>query len=739
MKEKLLIFLIVLPFFTLAQVVTIPDSNFKFKLLQSSPSNTIAKNSSGNSIAIDSNANGEIETQEALQVFQLDVNNQGSPVNAKIVSLSGISGFSQLRVLNCNANLLSQLPIQSLTNLTHLTCKNNQLTTINLSTLTQLQWFEGQNNQLQNVLFGNNGALVNLNLAGNAIQTFTTQGLTGLSQLDISNNPLNSLVFNNGLNIANVYASQTLISQFDGSNLPNLSVVQLDHNPNLQQVYLKNNRFESGLSLTNTPQLNFVCTDDNPIEIASIQFLVNTYSGSSQCAVNPYCTFQPGGTLYSLKGSLRFDTNSNGCDLNDPLVPKVNLKLVRNNQTEHRYSSSENGNYSIYLNEGNYTIEPIIEHPEYYVINPAVSQLNFPLNLSPFTQDFCLSYNGNHNDLEIIAIPLTDAVPGYSATYKIICKNKGTTTQTATITWSFNAQLASLSTVNPVATSLNANQISWTVTNLQPFASEEFLVTHILQTPASTPGLQSGYVLNFTANVNGLTDEYSNDNQFELKHTVVNSFDPNFKFCLEGATISIEKVGDFVHYMIRFENLGTAPARNIVITDMIDSAKLDLSSLIILDASHPYDSRTLPNGQVDFIFENINLPFDDASNDGYIVFKIRTKSSLVIGDSFSNTASIYFDYNLPIVTNTYTTTVNALGTVENEVISLQFAPNPAQEYIKLSSDAYFVAEVFDMNGRLLAVKPVNAQQIAVAELVPGQYLLRLSNSDSKVVIRFQKQ
>lgn len=739
MKEKLLIFLIVLPIFTLAQVVTIPDSNFKFKLLQSSPSNSIAKNSSGNSIAIDSNGNGEIEMQEALQVFQLDVNNQGSPMNAKFVSLSGIAAFSQLRVLNCNANLLSQLPVQSLTNLTHLACKNNQLSTINLSTLTQLQWFEGQNNQLQNVLFGNNGALVNLNLSGNAIHTFTTQGLTGLSQLDLSNNPLNSLIFNNGVNIANLYASQTLISQFDGSNLANLSVVQLDNNPNLQQVYLKNNRFETGLSLTNTPLLNFICTDDNPIEIASIQFIVNTYSGSSQCAVNPYCTFQPGGSLYAIKGSVRYDINQDGCTIDDPLMPNVQLKLVRNNQTEQRYSSSVDGNYSININEGAYTIEPLVEHPDYFVINPNITSLNFPLNLSPFTQDFCVAYNGNHNDLEIIAIPLTDAVPGYTSTYKIICKNKGTTTQTATITWSFNAQLASLSTVNPVATSLNANQISWTISNLQPFESEEFLVTHLLQTPASTPGLQSGDILNFTANVNGFSDEYSNDNQFELKHSVVNSFDPNFKFCMEGSSLSTEKVGDFVHYMIRFENLGTAPARNIVITDFIDSSKLDLGSLVILDASHTYDSRINQNSQVEFIFENINLPIDDASNDGYIVFKIRTKSSLAIGDSFSNTASIYFDYNLPIVTNTYTTTVNALGTIENEATTIQFAPNPAQDFITLSNDVFQVAELFDLSGRLIAVKPVNAQRISIVELTSGHYLLRLSNSDSKVVLRFQKQ
>ncbi|MEN9335119.1 MAG: hypothetical protein RLZZ500_106 [Bacteroidota bacterium] len=739
MKEKLLVFLIALPFFTLAQVVSIPDSNFKFKLLQSSPSNSIAKNSSGNAIAIDSNGNGEIETQEALQVFKLDVNNQDSPVNAKIVSLSGIAAFQQLRTLNCNANLLSQLNLQSLTNLTHLACKNNQISSLNITPCPQIQWLEGQNNQLSSLLFGANGALVYLNLSGNAIHTFSTQGLSGLSQFDISNNPLNTLLFNNTFNLSNVQASQTLINQLDVSNLTNLSVLNVDNNPNLQQLYLKNNSFESGLSLTNTPQLSFICTDDNPTEISSIQFLVTMYSGSAQCVVNPYCSFQPGGTCFSLKGAVRFDANIDGCSVDDPLVPKINLKLIRNNQEENQYGTSVSGNYSMYVNEGNYSIEPIVEHPEYYTITPSLAQLNFPLNLSPFTQDFCLAYNGNHNDLEIIAVPINTAVPGYTTTYKIICKNKGTTTQTATVTWNFNAQLANLSSTTPAATFLNANQIAWTVNSIAPFETREFIVSHLLQTPLSNPSLQAGAILNFTANVNSMSDEFANDNQFELKQTVVNSFDPNYKFCLEGTSISTEKVGDFVHYMIRFENLGTAPARNIVITDIIDGSKLDLSSLVILDSSHPYDSRIHQNNQVEFIFENINLPTDDASNDGFILFKIRTKSSLSIGDSFSNTASIYFDYNAPIITNTYTTTVNALQTQENLVSHIQLAPNPAHDFVALSTGDFISAEIYDTSGRLVAVKPIIENRITISELSNGHYILRLLSNTSKAVIQFQKQ
>ncbi len=65
-----------------------------------------------------------------------------------------------------------------------------------------------------------------------------------------------------------------------------------------------------------------------------------------------------------------------------------------------------------------------------------------------------------------------------------------------------------------------------------------------------------------------------------MNQTVVNSFDPNDKTCLEGATIPPSAVGKYVHYMIRFENKGTAEAQNVVVKDMIDTENLILSSLV---------------------------------------------------------------------------------------------------------------------------------------------------------------
>ncbi len=154
-----------------------------------------------------------------------------------------------------------------------------------------------------------------------------------------------------------------------------------------------------------------------------------------------------------------------------------------------------------------------------------------------------------------------------------------------------------------------------------------------------------------------MTDDTPQDNTFAFNQTIVNSFDPNDKTCLEGSSVSTEMVGQYLHYMIRFENTGTAPAQNIIVKDIIDITKYDLSSLIPLTGSHPFTTRIVGTNKVEFIFENINLPSEPDSNDGYVAFKIKTKPTLVAGNSVANSASIYFDYNLPIVTNTATTAI----------------------------------------------------------------------------------
>lgn len=740
MKRKLLCFLIAFPFFTLAQVLTIPDSNFKLKLLQALPTNGIAKNGSGTAIRVDSNANGEIETSEAAQVFQLDVSNTGSANNAKIVSLNGIHYFTNLRVLNCNDNLLTTLSVTSLPNLNHLGCQRNKLTNLQVQNSSSLQWLDTSSNLLTGVNTTGINTLVYLDVSNNQLITFN--GLTNplLSYLNLSQNPLNSLTLGNLNQLTNLNVSQTELIAVDTSLLPQLSVLNVSSNPHLKNLNLKNGSFESGLTLNGTPNLAYICTDMDALEITSTQYLVATYSGSSSCSINTYCSFIPGGTTYSLSGEARYDLNNNGYDSSDLSFSNYKVTIASSNESYTHFPKSTDNTFSTALKAGTYTVSPSLEQPDYFVINPSSVAVNFPTNGNSFQQNFSVSPNGTHHDLEIFIIPLDYAMAGYPSEYKVVCKNKGTHPQNATVNLNFNAQQATLYSAIPAASIMNGSNLQWTALNLQPFESKTYLVKLILNAPTATNPLNAGDIFTCSATINGLNDVYPNDNQYELKQTVVNSMDPNFKFCLEGTTISPEKVGDYVHYMIRFENLGNAAARNIVITDIIETSKLEIGSIVVLDASHAYDIRIQQFNQIEFIFENINLPYDDANNDGYIVFKIRTKSVLALGDTFSNTASIYFDYNLPITTNTYTTTVQALNQQEFTVDSLSIAPNPTTDWVTIhSKEKYNKAEVYDIEGRLTAVFPVSANLFSVSSLQHGSYLLKLYTDNEFKVVQLLKK
>jgi len=187
--------------------------------------------------------------------------------------------------------------------------------------------------------------------------------------------------------------------------------------------------------------------------------------------------------------------------------------------------------------------------------------------------------------------------------------------------------------------------------------------------------------------------------------------------------------------MIRFENKGTAEAQNVVVKDMIDTSKFDISSLVVTQGSHPFITRITETNKVEFIYENINLPFDDATNDGYVAFKIKTKPSLVLGDSFSNTASIYFDYNFPIVTNTATTSVlQNLGN-QDFIFDSYFRtyPNPVKDVLNIDVKKQIELtsiSIFNTLGQQMIVIP-NAQQtkqLDVSSLQTGNYFIKVNTN-----------
>jgi len=102
-----------------AQTVFITDANFKNRLLEASPSNTIAKDADGNSITIDINGDSEIQESEASAVYELDVH------SSQISDLNGIEYFVNLSRLDCSGNNLTELDLSSNYNLGYMWVMDN--------------------------------------------------------------------------------------------------------------------------------------------------------------------------------------------------------------------------------------------------------------------------------------------------------------------------------------------------------------------------------------------------------------------------------------------------------------------------------------------------------------------------------------------------------------------------------------------------------------------------------------
>lgn len=148
---------------------------------------------------------------------------------------------------------------------------------------------------------------------------------------------------------------------------------------------------------------------------------------------------------------------------------------------------------------------------------------------------------------------------------------------------------------------------------------------------------------------------------------LVCSYDPNdMQASPMGVCASnyIEQDSLELTYTIRFQNYGNAPAGNVVILDTLGSM-LDVSSFNFVGSSPLVPTIDLLEDSIlQFTFNNINLPpisVDTLGSQGFVTFRIKTIENIQSGTVLNNRAAIYFDTNLPIITNTVThTLVNEL-------------------------------------------------------------------------------
>ncbi len=142
MKQKItFLFALCIAHLTMAQIVNIPDPNFKSKLL------------TGVHAGIDTNNDGEIQYSEAAAFT--DPINVG---NSNISDLTGIEAFTNITILACEGNNLTKLNVSQNTKLEMLFAMGNQIEKLDLKQNSNLKLVYVYNNNLKrlNIANGNN-------------------------------------------------------------------------------------------------------------------------------------------------------------------------------------------------------------------------------------------------------------------------------------------------------------------------------------------------------------------------------------------------------------------------------------------------------------------------------------------------------------------------------------------------------------------------------------------------------
>lgn len=724
-----------------------------------------------------------IALNDCLALESLELNS----VSPQFTSLD-LSQNTQLVSLYVMASGITQLDLSNQTLLENLTLTNLQLNDLNLQNNAALKQLSLINIPINQLSLSTQTQLEELDIHSCPISILDTTPLLELKILGLGNVPITSLNLTVTTQLEELYLNQIALTSVDLTQLQQLQVLKLAqlnlpslstlHNPNLREIdvrlcpnmttidistfnansqymvyyvnlerlfsleslFLKNGKTDHLLyNFWALPNLLYVCTDEDDV-LPVLNSLTNL-SPQNTLVVNSYCNFTPGGIYNTLTGTVHYDFNANGCDSTDPVAPFVKIGLNTTHIINYSSYSGSNGVYNYYLNEGTYTVFPEVSNT-LFTVSPSTNTVSFA-TAGPETQtlDFCITPIGVHPDLEVIISPLSPSRPGFDARYILTYRNKGNQIASGNVQFTFDDSVLDyvIATENP--TSISTGTLSWDYNQLMPFEYKAIVITFNVNGPMETPAVNIDDVLQYSAQITPIAgDMATQDNTYTYAETVIGAYDPNDKTCLEGVTVGTSKIGEYLHYLIRFQNTGNAPAENVVIKDIIDTTQFDLASLQTISTSHDSSMRIVQGNQLEFIFPNIMLPgeqVDEPASHGYVLFKIKTKTNLTQGSTVSNTASIYFDYNYPIITNTAQTTFTDLSLNENTLDGISFYPNPVKNQLHVQAKNTIESiQIFDEQGRILAIQLGSSETTVLTfEKYPkGIYFLKI-RTDSGTAIR----
>jgi hypothetical protein len=446
-----------------------------------------------------------------------------------------------------------------------------------------------------------------------------------------------------------------------------------------------------------------------------------------------------------VKGKVFVDTNLN--QVYDAGEMPITLHPVRDQNTGRSTLTSSNGDFILNLpNAGSYLVTT--DSVDYCSVNPASYSITFTgTGEIDSLIDFALQPALSLFDLSISVTATGVIRPGFITVFHIQYQNLGTITMNGQVKL-IKPAFMNYSSATEVPTVLLPDTLIWDYTGLMQSESRSIDVE--LQTALNTFGNQAMFIAEIQP-VPG--DVRWFNNRDTIIDVVVGSYDPNdIAVDIPVLQPSQTTTPPFLEYLIRFQNTGTYLASFIEIANPV-SPLLDMNSFELIALSHPGTVNYLQHSRnLDFYFDNINLPdstSDEPGSHGFIRYRVKPYPGLILGDTVFNYANIYFDYNFPVITNIATTVVdNPVGIYENaQSAKLLIYPNPAVSKVFLScdltTDAAINLNVYNMYGERVyhytGSSPKRfSMELPVDEYPSGVYLLELITGSSYSTARMIK-
>ncbi len=293
MKIYQLITLLLISTLAQAQIVDIPDANFKYALI-----NLYVVDNNGDGIGdndVDINNDGEIQESEAEIVSGLIL-----PPNYFIYSIEGIESFINLIEIFIETNPLTEIDFSQNINLEKIYCNNNnQLSILDVSQCINLIELECRYNIIEEInvsqcinlkelwVFGNN--LSNLNVSNNLELEKLSFGDNQISNIDVSQNVNLKMLSFDGTNVSTLDVSQNPNLEILFFSLNSINNLDLSQNHNLKDLRVTNSQLTNlNIKNGNNNNLIYMLTENNP-NLTCIQVDDVDYANNQYCDDDNWC------------------------------------------------------------------------------------------------------------------------------------------------------------------------------------------------------------------------------------------------------------------------------------------------------------------------------------------------------------------------------------------------------------------------------------------------------------------